>query len=70
VAGLVLLLRSSSWGLSMSYFIIEYLEQRIAACDQMIANAPDTASRRIYEATRQRYVRDLEKVRREAGQAA
>lgn len=52
----------------MSYFLIEYLEQRIAACDQMIASAPDAASRRIYEATRERYRRDIEQLKREADQ--
>jgi hypothetical protein len=54
----------------MSYFLIEYLEQRIAACDQMIASAPDVRSLRIYEATRQRYLLDVEKLKREAEQAA
>lgn len=50
----------------MSYFLIDYLERRIAACDQMIASAPDAASCRIYEATRKRYRAEVERLKREA----
>lgn len=53
----------------MSYFLIEYLEQRIAACDQMIKTAPDAGSLRIYESTRQRYLRDVEQLKGEMAKA-
>lgn len=53
----------------MSYFLIDYLEQRIAACDQMIKTAPDAGSLRIYEATRQRYLRDIEQLKLENAKA-
>lgn len=49
----------------MSYFLIEYLEQRVRACDQMIESASDLSSRRIYEATRERYREELERRRSE-----
>ena len=50
----------------MSYFLIEYLEQRIAACDQMIVTGKDADTLRIFEATRERYRRDIEQPRRES----
>ncbi len=50
----------------MSYFLIDYLEQRIAACDQMIDTTTDAESRRIFETTRARYMRDLSALKREA----
>lgn len=53
----------------MSYFLIEYLEQRVAACDQMIRSAPDAGSLRIYEATRRRYLRDIEQLKGEMAKA-
>ena len=54
------------WSGAMSYFLIEYLEQRIAACDQMIVTGKDADTLRIFEATRERYRRDIEQPRRES----
>ena len=47
----------------MSNLLIEYLEGRLGACAALAADAPDEASRQLYEGIRKRYIVELRRAR-------